>query len=118
MLLLALGLITIVVLVVTNRGPEPVKTTIADLDNDIAEGKVDKLLIVGGNRVEGEYRGSDHGHKSNTFVVPSPRRSRTGGRSRSRPRAPTSTPATTRGTSATRCGCSCRGSWCWASSGS
>src|SRR5688572_16693999 len=70
MLLLALGLITIVVLVVTNRGPEPVKTTIGELEQDIVNGHVDKLVIVGGNRVEGEYRGGDHGHKSSTFVIP------------------------------------------------
>ena len=70
MLLLALGLVTIVVLVVTNRGPEPVETTITELTKDILAGNVQKVVVIGGNKVEGEYRGADHGHKSNTFVIP------------------------------------------------
>src|SRR5262245_28619034 len=69
MLLLALGLVTIVVLVATNHGPAPVVTTIQELSEDIAHDRVEELYVIGGNKVEGKYRGADHGHKSDTFVI-------------------------------------------------
>ena len=69
MLLLALGLVTIVVLVVTNRGTEPHKTSIQQLQADLERNAVEELVVVGGNRVEGKYRG-EHGHPSDTFVIP------------------------------------------------
>jgi cell division protease FtsH len=70
MLLLALGLVTIVVLVVTNRGKEPHETSVEQLSADIERGAVEELIVLGGNRVEGKYRGADHGYPSDTFVIP------------------------------------------------
>jgi cell division protease FtsH len=69
MLLLALGLVTIVVLVVTNRGPEPHKTSISQLHDDIMAERVEEVVVLSGTRVEGKYR-PGHGYPSDTFVIP------------------------------------------------
>jgi cell division protease FtsH len=69
MLLLALGLVTIVVLVFTSRGPEPYETNLIDLEADIGAGFVEELTVIGGNRIEGTYRGDGHGRPSKHFKI-------------------------------------------------
>jgi cell division protease FtsH len=70
LLLLALGLVTITVLLFTHRGETPYETTLTELERDIPAGFVEELVIVGGNRIEGTYRGDKHQRGKNTFVIP------------------------------------------------
>ncbi|MHC5012007.1 MAG: hypothetical protein ACYTG6_13855, partial [Planctomycetota bacterium] len=56
MLLLMLGLITIVILVFSTNKPKVYEPTWTQLNEDIRLGKVDKLHVVGGQRVWGTYK--------------------------------------------------------------
>ncbi len=70
LLLLALGLVTITVLLFAHRGPQAHKTTLEQLEADIEQGWVEEVVIVGSSRVEGKYRGETHGYPSQSFEIP------------------------------------------------
>ncbi len=70
LLLLALGLVTITVLLFTKSGEPPYETTLSELELDIEAGFVDEIVIIGGNKIEGTYRGEAHGRGRSTFLVP------------------------------------------------
>jgi cell division protease FtsH len=70
MLLLLLGLVTIVVLVFSSDRSEVYTTKILELDQDVEKGWVEELAIVDGTRVEGKYRGTEHGHPYQQFEIP------------------------------------------------
>jgi cell division protease FtsH len=69
MLLLMLGLITIVILVFSSSKPKEYRPTWGELNDDIRDGKVARLVVVGGQQVRGEYKKNvDHGRPHPEFL--------------------------------------------------